>query len=52
MLSRAAADAGRIPLDMLTVDISQAWQKLGEITGETANEEIVNEIFSKFCVGK
>ncbi len=52
MLERAAAGAGQIPLDMLTVDISQAWQKLGEITGETANEEIIGEIFSKFCVGK
>lgn len=52
MLERAARDAENTPLDMLTVDISQAWQKLGEITGETANEEIIGEIFSKFCVGK
>lgn len=52
MLARAAENAQNIPLDMLTVDLSQAWQKLGEITGETANEEIIGEIFSKFCVGK
>jgi tRNA modification GTPase len=37
---------------MLTIDISECWQTLGEITGETANEEIIGEIFSKFCVGK
>ncbi len=41
-----------IPLDMITVDITKAWQLLGEITGETANEEIISEIFAKFCVGK
>ena len=51
-LDAARENCDRIPLDVLTVDITQAWSALGEITGETANEEIISEIFSKFCVGK
>jgi len=41
-----------VPLDILSVDIKAAWEYLGEISGLTASEEIINEIFSKFCVGK
>lgn len=39
-------------LDCLAVTLMQAWNKLGEITGETANEKILNEIFARFCLGK
>lgn len=38
--------------DLVAVDLKEAWEALGEITGETANEEIINAVFSKFCVGK
>ena len=38
--------------DLIAVDLREAWSALGEITGETANEEIINAVFSKFCVGK
>lgn len=38
--------------DILAIDIRIAWEVLGEITGKTATEEIINNIFSKFCVGK
>lgn len=38
--------------DLLRVDLNDAWTALGEITGETASEEIVATIFEKFCVGK
>lgn len=51
-LENARGNCGKIPLDVLTMDIMQAWNLLGEITGDTANEEIISEIFSKFCVGK
>ena len=34
------------------IDIKDGWDALGEITGETATERIIEEIFSKFCVGK
>lgn len=40
------------PLDLLTVDIKSAWSSLGEISGMTASEDIINRIFAKFCVGK
>ncbi|MDY2880904.1 MAG: tRNA uridine-5-carboxymethylaminomethyl(34) synthesis GTPase MnmE [Candidatus Borkfalkiaceae bacterium] len=38
--------------DLVTIDIKEAWEALGEISGESANEKIIDEIFSKFCVGK
>ena len=41
-----------LPLDLIAIDIKEAWDLLGEISGKTVKEEIINEIFSKFCVGK
>jgi len=41
-----------VPLELTTVDINNVWLALGEITGETNNEEIINSIFMNFCVGK
>lgn len=52
VLTLALADLDSMPLDLLSVSVQEAWSVLGEITGETASEEIVAEIFSKFCVGK
>lgn len=43
---------GGVPPDLLSIHLKEAWQALGEITGETANERIITEIFEKFCVGK
>ena len=39
-------------LDFVVADINLAWQKLGEITGKTSNEEIIDRVFEKFCLGK
>lgn len=41
-----------MPLDIITIDIRQALLYLGLISGETADENVINEIFAKFCVGK
>jgi tRNA modification GTPase len=41
-----------IPIDLISVDIREAWSCLGAITGDTVEEDIMNEIFSKFCIGK
>lgn len=41
-----------VSLELITVDIYNVWSVLGEITGETNNEEIINSIFMNFCVGK
>ena len=38
--------------DLLAEDIRMALQYLGEITGEVTNDEILGNIFSKFCIGK
>jgi len=40
------------PLDVLAVDLKEALDALGEITGEVTSQDILNQIFSKFCVGK
>ncbi len=46
-----AFDAG-ISLDCITIDLNAAWNALGEITGESLTEDIIDTIFSKFCLGK
>nr|MDQ2732517.1 hypothetical protein [Armatimonadota bacterium] len=40
------------PLDLISVDVRGALQSLGEITGATAPEDLLHEIFSRFCIGK
>lgn len=39
-------------LDAVSVDLNEAYVKLGEITGNTSNETILDSVFSKFCLGK
>ncbi|ULQ58333.1 tRNA uridine-5-carboxymethylaminomethyl(34) synthesis GTPase MnmE [Flavihumibacter rivuli] len=48
---RAGLD-NRIPGDLLALDIRRALHYLGEITGEVSNEDLLDYIFSKFCIGK
>lgn len=42
----------QMPEDFYTIDLMDAYEALGNITGETIGEDLVNEIFSKFCMGK
>ena len=41
-----------LPVDIISIYINQAMEDLGEITGENVSENIINEIFAKFCLGK
>ena len=49
--AREALDAG-VSGDMLTLDLRAALQELGAITGEITNEDVLDQIFSRFCIGK
>lgn len=46
-----AAEAG-IPVDMIQMDLTRGWEILGEIIGETVQDELINQLFSQFCLGK
>ncbi len=41
-----------MPEDFITMDLTEAYQALGEITGEALEEDIIDKIFSEFCLGK
>lgn len=41
-----------MPEDFFSIDLMSAYESLGEIIGESVGEDLVNEIFSKFCTGK
>lgn len=41
-----------MPEDFLTIDLMDAYEQLGSILGESVEDDLVNEIFSKFCMGK
>lgn len=46
------AAEGMLPYDCIVIDVRNAIDMLGEITGDTVQDEIINEIFSRFCIGK
>ncbi|OJT32917.1 tRNA uridine-5-carboxymethylaminomethyl(34) synthesis GTPase MnmE [Staphylococcus ureilyticus] len=46
-----AAEDG-VPMDMVQIDLTRTWEILGEIIGESASEELINQLFSQFCLGK
>ncbi|HCW8503270.1 TPA: tRNA uridine-5-carboxymethylaminomethyl(34) synthesis GTPase MnmE [Staphylococcus aureus] len=46
-----AAKSG-VPMDMVQIDLTRTWEILGEIIGETASDELIDQLFSQFCLGK
>ena len=49
--ARRTLDAA-LPADFLSIDVRGVLSSLGEITGETAGEDVISEIFARFCIGK
>lgn len=43
---------GNVPVDCIEVDLKNCWENLGEISGDTIDEDILDKIFSEFCIGK
>jgi tRNA modification GTPase len=41
-----------LPLDFVSIDLRASYDVLGEITGETASDDLLDKIFSEFCIGK
>ncbi|MFF1991732.1 tRNA uridine-5-carboxymethylaminomethyl(34) synthesis GTPase MnmE [Bacillus mycoides] len=41
-----------VPIDMVQIDLTRAWEILGEITGDTVHESLIDQLFSQFCLGK
>ncbi|TCW39356.1 tRNA uridine-5-carboxymethylaminomethyl(34) synthesis GTPase MnmE [Laceyella sacchari] len=41
-----------MPLDMVEIDLKNAWQYLGEVIGDAVAEDLIDQIFSQFCLGK
>ncbi|HDA8827696.1 TPA: tRNA uridine-5-carboxymethylaminomethyl(34) synthesis GTPase MnmE [Staphylococcus aureus] len=46
-----AAESG-VPMDMVQIDLTRTWEILGEFIGETASDELIDQLFSQFCLGK
>ncbi len=42
----------QMPEDFFSIDLTDAYEELGKITGESAGEDLINEIFRRFCIGK
>ena len=42
----------KTPIDMIEIDLKNIWNLLGDIIGESYDEELLDELFSRFCVGK
>ncbi len=42
----------QIPVDLIQIDFTRAWDLLGEITGESVQDELLDKLFSEFCLGK
>ena len=41
-----------MPIDIVEIDLKKVWEVLGEIIGETLEDDLADKIFSEFCMGK
>lgn len=44
--------SNNLPIDMIEIDLKNVWNLLGEITGEIYSDELIDQLFSQFCLGK
>jgi tRNA modification GTPase len=44
--------AAGMPVDLVQIDMTRAWDLLGEITGDSYQDELLDQLFSQFCLGK
>lgn len=51
-INNALENIDTVTLDCIALDIKNAWLNLGAITGQVADEKIIDQIFSRFCLGK
>jgi tRNA modification GTPase len=51
-LEKASATIEKEPLEIISFNLRDAWQKLGEITGDSVSDDLLDRIFSEFCLGK
>ena len=47
-----AASKNKSPLELIEIDISSAYENLGFITGDSVREDVIDQVFSRFCLGK
>jgi tRNA modification GTPase len=40
------------PIDIIEIDLKRIWELLGDLIGESCSDELINELFKKFCIGK
>ena len=42
----------QLPIDMIEIDLKDVWLLLGDVIGENYSEELIDQLFSQFCLGK
>lgn len=47
-----SAIESQMPIDFVQIDLTRAWELLGEIIGDSASDSLINQLFSQFCLGK
>ncbi len=41
-----------MPVDLVQIDMTRCWDYLGEIVGDSVQDELITQLFSQFCLGK
>lgn len=52
LIDALSANEQYVPIDIIQIDIRAAWERLGEIVGDSVGESLIDQIFTQFCLGK